>query len=323
MKKIFVLDTNVLLENPNSVIDGFDDNDLVIPLPVIEEADNLKHHSDTLGFNARELSRKIEECRENKVNIYSGIPRNKKGGLLRVVSIRAEAEQLNKTLISLEDVSIKPGLDLTVIDNLIILTALKIKLENTELETILLSNDSNVRIKASMLGIKSQECRDAKVDDESLSYTGMKTILLPLSYFGSFKTDETGLEQWIANDISNILPLTDFEEYNIHYNEFILFDVQPSIDTLKLTAKDLKKLKTVYRRIGNELVMRPLRFKQLYGGLVGKNLEQSCALDLLLDDDVKVVSLKGLAGCVTPDTKIRIRIKDKGKIIPIVDERKI
>jgi PhoH-like ATPase len=299
-KKIFVLDTNILLENPNCITEGFEDNDLVIPLPVLEEVDSKKHMSDTIGYFAREISRKVEECRQNSINIFTGVKRNEKGGLLRIVPIGSEAEELNKSPIKLDYIEgtlLRPGMDLTIIDNLIILTALKIKKENTQTETIVLSNDSNVRIKASMLGIKAQEYRDVKVDDKSMGYTGMQVIKLPLSFYGSMRNDGAGNMYWEANEKQDVIPISDFEEYNIQPNEFVLFDVLCNEgDDEIVTAKDIKKLKKIYRRIGDELVFRQLKNQKMFGGIVGKNLEQTCAIDLLLDDDVKVVSLKSQAG---------------------------
>jgi PhoH-like ATPase len=305
MVKNYVLDTNVLLSNSNLITEAFDDNNLIIPLPVIEELDRLKERGDTVGYNAREVLRQIEKCREHKIDFVAGIKRNDRGGLLRILPIRNEAPNLNTRNLTIttesRTVSVSPGFDLDIVDNLIILTVLKIKEENLNIETIFVSNDCNARIKASLIGIRAEEYREQKVEPKILDYSGFQIIKKPLSFFGGFSAKRVKGEErieWVDFDIDEI-PMAEMDE-RIEQNEYVLIDVEPVGEELddvqRIDKKDYKKLKKVYRRKGDNLVLRPMKFSGLYGGFSSKNLEQSCALDLLLDDDIKVVTIGGVAG---------------------------
>ena len=317
--KNFVLDTNILLSDPNIIIDGFQENNIILPLPVIEELDDKKTKQDTIGYYAREVSRQIDFVRHDQTTIVEGVKRNELGALLRIVPIRNEAVALNEQKLQIGKKWISAGFDLTSIDNLIILTALKVKNENPDIETILISNDTNVRIKASIIGIAAEEFKEVKVESKHLAYNGYRTVKKSLDFFGSFGDEGV----WKGSELPNTLEITDLDEH-VEHNEFILLDV----DTTELDAsdtiskKDLKKMKSIYRRTGEIMTQRDLKTKGIFGNISGRNLEQSCAIDLLMDDNVKVVSIQGPAGCVDPKTKVRVRIIGK-KQTEIIDERKI
>lgn len=301
MIKNYVLDTNVLLSNPDLITSAFEDNHLIIPLPVIEELDRLKERTDTVGYNSREVIRQIENCRQHKIDLVVGIKRNDKGGLLRIMPIGSEAQNLNNRNLTIttenKTINLTPSLDLAKVDNLIILTVLKIKEENLAMESILVSNDCNTRIKASLLGIKAEEYLEIKVDKKVIDYSGFTTAKKPIEFFGDFGTRIVKGEErreWQERDLSEI-DTSEFEN-KIEENEFVLLDVCPESNVEALDKKELKKIKKIYRKIGGVLVRRDMKFGPLYGGFTSKNLEQTCAMDLLLDDDIKVVTIGGVAG---------------------------
>jgi PhoH-like ATPase len=148
-KKTFVLDTNVLVHNPNAVF-LFDDNQVVVPLVVIEELDNLKKYLDERGRNARAVSRLLDELRQGG-DLARGVTLPK-GGLLRVEM------EVNAPL--------PPALDADKVDNTILRTALGLQKRGEDVRFI--SKDINARIKADALGIQAEDFENAKVDIETL-----------------------------------------------------------------------------------------------------------------------------------------------------------
>jgi len=143
VKKQYVLDTNILLDNPDVIINGFEENDLIIPLTVIEELDNQKSRSGDVGYCARQAIRNIEFIRDSE-NVLQPMVRNELGGTLRVATItKVEREKYNEQ-----------GLALDKNDDIIILTAVKI-FENSKIPTIFVSNDASARVKCSMFGMPS------------------------------------------------------------------------------------------------------------------------------------------------------------------------
>jgi len=296
MKKIYVLDTNVLLDDPDCVIYGFDENDIVIPLMVLEELDVIKKHVGDTGFCARQAMRNIDKIR-NEQNITNKLVRNDLGGTLSVITLsKEEKERYNNDCLKLEKN-----------DDLIILSALKVRDQNKDIPTVFVSNDISARIKSSLFDIPAQHYKDGAVTKETVNYKGYRYINLPISFFGSIKDDKftpRRMPQKITFE-----ELAEFSELdNILTNEIILLTPEDNPYTSK---NEKKKLKAVYRCENNELVKRTLQYKAVYGNVVGKNLEQSIALDFLLDDNIKVVALSGLAGagktflsCVAVFTKL-------------------
>jgi PhoH-like ATPase len=279
-KKVYVLDTNVLLDNPDCLTDSFEENDLVIPLTVIEELDGLKKSPGEVGYCARQALRIIEQLRKDQ-NIHEGVQRNEDGGTLKVIPLTNEEKNSYNNL----------GYKLDKADDLIILTALKVQQDVGDLPCVLVSNDTSVRIKSSLLDIPAQFYKEGTVKKESLDYQGFKNVLLPLEFFGDI--DDEG--EFYAKRLPLKIDLSDIEEFleeDVVINEFLLLSPEDS----SIHKKKIKKLKAVYRYNGEKLVKKSLLSKDVYGGLSGKNLEQSCALDLLLDDSVKVVGLNGMSG---------------------------
>jgi len=263
---------------------GFDENNIIIPLAVIEELDNIKKESSQRGYAARQTLRNIDELRVD-LDIQKGVKRNEKGGLLRVVILnKTEMDSYNKI-----------GFRLDKQDDLIILTASKVKNEDTKIKTIIVSNDTALRIKSTLLDVPAEFYKDITIHKKFLDYNGYRTVVLPLNFFGEIAVKESGEEKWVPRELP---PTMELEEVglspdDINANEFILLECE---NDDMLTKKESKQLKCVYRYKQGELHKRNMRFQGLYGNITGRSLEQSCALDLLMDDDVPVVSLKSMAG---------------------------
>ena len=284
-KKKFVLDTNILINNPKCVIDSFDENDVILPFTVIEELDNLKT-KEGIGYSAREALRNIEKIRKDSIDIRTGVVRNEKGGLLRIVTMRDSIDELPIDILNIE------GFDISVPDNRIVLTALKISKED-DTETVFISNDCNARIKASFLELKAERYLDDVVPEEYLSYTGMRKVEMPLSFFGDVLDGKfIAKKNFYTIDINE----EPFKDMNIIENEYVLLDVNESeFEGIELSKKEKKHLKHVYRKTGDFLDYRELNHT-MYGGVRGKNLSQSVAIDLLMDENIKVLTMRSVAG---------------------------
>lgn len=245
--KKFVLDTNVILSDPNC-LNKFQDNEIHIPLIVIEELDKLKKGQDEKARNARSFSRMVDKLRA-KGSLAKGV-QLKSGGKLFIVNIATP----DKSKLPL-------GLNLDINDDLILYTALQIR------DSIVVSKDLNVRLKADGLGLLAEDYKadKIKVNDDKL-YSGHKIIEVPSEDLDSFRRDGILYRQ------------------GDYPNQYLIIK---SEDNTKNSA--LGKYSSKHGGI------IPL-IKSNVWGIKPKNAEQRFALDALLDDDVKLVSLIGKAG---------------------------
>ena len=158
--KHFVVDTNVLLHNPNAIF-MFKDNEVVIPFDVIEELDKFKTATDDLGRNARTVIRHLDGLRVTG-KISEGVPIPQTGGRIRVVLE--------------EDQQLCPGLTANTPDNRIICCALTLKQQGHRV--VFITKDINARIKGDALGLDTEDFEAQKVDFDHL-YTGWREISVP------------------------------------------------------------------------------------------------------------------------------------------------
>lgn len=161
MKKIFVLDTNVLLHNPSSIF-SFEENDVILPLAVLEEIDHQKRRQDEIGRNAREVVRILDELRQN--HSLASFVKLPTGGRLRI--------ELNHW----NSFGLPPALDGTKYDNRILAVCLALEKELSD-PIVLVTKDINLRLKANVLGLKAEDYSNDKVDFCQL-YTGTGEMLL-------------------------------------------------------------------------------------------------------------------------------------------------
>jgi len=166
MKKYFVLDTNVLLHNADSIT-SFADNTVVLPMSVIEELDKFKSHNDELGRNARHVIRQLDALRV-RGRIGEGVGMEG-GGVLMIYTETGRC--------------IDPGLDMRVPDNRILAVAYTL-LQKGE-KVIFVSKDINARLKADALGIEVMDFEKQKVNIDEL-YTGQRELPVPGSVVDAF-----------------------------------------------------------------------------------------------------------------------------------------
>jgi PhoH-like ATPase len=257
-KKSFVLDTNVLLHNPTALT-SFADNEVVIPIDVIEELDRFKARDDTLGLNARAVVRHLDALRRQG-SLSQGVPIPQTGGTLRV-DLQADG-------------AVPPGLKPDRSDNRIIGVAYR--LLKAGVATVFVSKDMNARIKSDALGIRTMDFEKEKVDFENL-YTGwVKRTAAAADVEGFRRTSALALTA-LGERASGLVP-----------NEF----VELVVDGGKAEAGELGRVSPDGQSI------TALRFEpgiKPYN-IQARNLQQRMALELLLDDAVELVTLVGQAG---------------------------
>lgn len=262
MKKTYVLDTNVLLSDPKSIF-SFEDNDLIIPMAVLEELDHHKTRLDEIGRNARQTSKTLDELRMNG-SLVDGVALQN-GATLRIVSIE------NSSFLKLP-----PELQSSKVDNKIIAFMLQLK-EKSE-ASILVSQDINVRIKCDSLGIKCQNYLKMRAtEDVDHFYTGVTVV----------ETSEERVDTFYSeNGLS--LTLDELKDKKLYPNQVVV---------VKNSGPDGKTTKSALAKYApeNDLIVPISKIEQAFG-LKPRNKEQSFSLDLLFDNNIKLLTLTGPSG---------------------------
>ena len=160
MVKTYILDTNVLLHNPGALF-AFEDNEVVIPMAVIEEIDNQKKRQDEVGRNARVVSQELDKMRESGC-LSTGVPLPS-GGRLRIELNHQDAVG-----------DFPPGFDPHKTDNRILAVAYSLSKQLVG-RVFLVSKDLNLRVKSDVLGIPAQDFYNDKVNYHEL-YTGAGVV---------------------------------------------------------------------------------------------------------------------------------------------------
>ncbi len=258
LHKYFVLDTNVLLHNPGALF-AFADNHVIIPFDVLEELDKFKKDSTDVGRSARSTIRHIDSLRE-KGNLVDGVKWNGHGGTIRVA--------LDSNLQPV------PGLNFDKTDNRIIAVAWHLKQQGKH--AVFISKDINARIKSDALGIITEDFENQKVDYESL-YSGYRELVVPPAVIDRLYSEKriNLTDPVLANLQPKLMP-----------NEYVLFKAGGEESQTGLA-----------RYVPSLAALLPLsRMKKAIFGISPRNVQQIMALDLLLDDDVQMVTLLGTAG---------------------------
>jgi PhoH-like ATPase len=252
-RKNFVLDTNVLLHDPRSIY-SFDDNNVIIPIYVIEEIDKFKRELSELGRNARLVARYLDGFRaEGSLGEGVAMPG---GGLLRVCFSTRDLPR-----------SMADG---QLMDNRILAVALDIRDQDPSLPTVFITKDIGLRIRADALGLSAQDYDSERVEITEL-YTGYSELSVPGDRVD--QVYKAGAE-------------VELPGQELSPNQYLLLkdEANPS--------------HTAMARVNGAGRAVPLMRTAREGtwGIRPRNMEQSFALDLLLTDDVKLVSLVGKAG---------------------------
>lgn len=269
VKKTYVLDTNVLLSDPNSIF-SFEEHDLIIPMAVLEELDRHKSRPDEVGRNARHVSRALDDMRASGASLVGGVPLPG-GGKLKIVSIDS---------IALKDMPIE--LQELKVDNLIIAFMVKLKRAGTEYyegfePAILVSKDINVRIKCDSLGLKCEDYLKMRVaSDPQKFFRGVEVVEL----------EEELIDYFYRNQKLD-LPDQVLKGRKLYPNQIVI--IKNTID-----GATVKSAITKVPALGKTLA--PIAKYDNVFGLKPRNKEQSFSLDLLFDPEIKLLTLVGPSG---------------------------
>ncbi|MFH1223506.1 MAG: PhoH family protein [Pseudomonadota bacterium] len=259
-KKTFVLDTNVLLFDSMAIM-KLGANDIVIPITVIEEIDKFKKDLNENGRNARHISRFLDEMRR-RGSLLNGVQLDNKGTLYVDLP---DDNQSHPALSMFEG---------KTADNTILLTALKHKTMDTRKEVVFITKDTNLRIKADLLGVKSvdYEPGDQKIDE---LYSGTRYVECTKTHIDNFFKEKK-------------LPLTGLKNTTgIRPNEYVI---------LKDVTEQSHTALGRYDANSNMIVQLLRGVVDGVWGIIPRNVEQIFALDMLLNQDMQLVSLIGKAG---------------------------
>jgi PhoH-like ATPase len=260
--KNYILDTNVLLHDPNALL-NFEENHVVIPIEVIEEIDRFKRESSELGQNARQVSRMLDGFRgEGSLSEGVKLPN---GGELKIAFYKNGNGSGNGHANG--DSHIVNG---NSVDNRILLLAANVQKHQPKNATILVSKDINLRIKADALGLQAEDYETDRVFLTDL-YTGMIEMTVGADKIAAFRADGE-------------LALETGKKYSP--NEFC---------TLVDEANPKKAALTKVDATGTKLVPI-IDCREGVWGIKPRNREQHYAFDALLDDRIKLVTLMGKAG---------------------------
>jgi PhoH-like ATPase len=252
-KKVFVLDTNVLLHDPMAIF-HFQEHEVVIPIVVIEEIDTFKKDQTEIGRNARNVSRQLDKLRALG-NLATGVPLEGGGSL----KVDVASHPLDLTLTSL---------DKHKADNQILACALE-QLKTRKEKVVMVSKDTNLRIKADALGLSAEDYTTDRVALDEL-YTGT----------ASWTVDPVKVDMLFDG---GLLPE---EDQALNPNQFVTL--------VDRTNESHTALGRYYAADGR---VHPLkRLEMPPWGVKPRNREQQFALDLLLDDSIQVITLMGKAG---------------------------
>ena len=257
-KKLFILDTNVLLFDHTSIY-SFEENDVVIPMVALEELDKFKRGNDHINYEARQFVRELDELTSKSGRFFhEGVELGDRRGRLYVFY-----EQ--KTSAKIESI-----LTLKKADNQIIELALYLKEKFPERTIVLVSKDINLRMKALAFNIEAEDYQTGKVIDVDKLYSGKNTVTgVPSEVIDSlYKDGRVGKEGLDGS----IIPVTN--EYFILKNE--------SKSALAFYNKETGEFERVEK-------------KNCYG-IRPRNAEQTFSLDAMSRDDISLVALTGKAG---------------------------
>ncbi len=251
--KNYILDTNVLLHDPDSIL-SFTDNSVLIPIEVIEEIDRFKRESSELGQNARTVSRMLDGFRGTG-SLSAGV-KLPNGGKLKI-AFHKNGESA-------------PGFNSHTVDNRILALAASIQKAQPKNATILVSKDINLRIKADALGLAAEDYETDRVFIRDL-YTGTVDLTVSAEKMAAFRANGE-------------LELNGGKKY--YPNEYCTLSEESNPKRTALTKVDATGTKLVPIIDNREGVW----------GIKPRNREQHYALDALLDDRIKLVTLMGKAG---------------------------
>ena len=259
-KKNYVIDTSVFLSDADALF-SFANNDIFIPLKVLEEVDGHKKRQDSVGFHARKFIKHLDGLRANG-SLNKGVRPTQGKGIIKV----CDADY--------SDV-LPRSLDLAIADHIILASALKVQKEWTKRKTVVVSRDINMRVIANSLGLEAEDYETLQaVEDADKLYDGFEEILV----------DDQIIEHFYAGEE---IVLDEEQAVRLHPNQFLM-----------LQSSANPKKTALCRFNAPHLPLKPTlqKWPEISWGIKPRNKEQAFAFDLLFDDNVPLVTLIGKAG---------------------------
>ena len=278
-KRLYVLDTNVLMHDPTALF-KFEEHDVYLPMQVMEELDNGKKGTSESSRNARQVSRFLNELIEahGSTDVTRGIALQRPGGL----QLRGAA---STGCLRFQTGNFDAGkrFGAVVPDNAILGAILALKDEQPDADVVFVSKDINLRIKASIAGIASEDYEnDRALDDFSLLYTGATP--LPEDFWQRHGKD---LKSWTDKGRTYYeIIRSDDEDWYPNQFTFLPGDEQ----------SELKVTKVEGDRVTLRIVDDFRHSQHSVWGITARNREQNFALNALMDPDIDFVTLLGTAG---------------------------
>lgn len=255
VKKLFVLDTNVILHDSQCIF-SFGDNDVIIPITVLEELDQFKKGHGDLNFQAREFSRTLDDLTGDLLS-QSGVTLGPELGRIRVVLGHRMNERLSSAFL------------VDSPDHRIVNAALVLSDAHPETPVILVSKDTNVRIKAKAFGLRAQDYTRGKVESVDKLYTGKRMV----------DASEELIDALYRDNRVSVEMTPDV--------------VQPKANENFIFRSGSKSVLAMYEAV--EKVYQRVEKRKCYG-ITPRNAEQTFALNALMRDNIRLVTLTGKAG---------------------------
>jgi PhoH-like ATPase len=256
-KKLFIIDTNVLLHDYKCIY-NFEENDVIIPIVVLEELDKFKRGNDLINFHAREFTRELDKLSGDML-LTANIPLGENLGNLHIETGRDFSEKVNESFPERTS------------DHRILAIADYVCSTNKNKTVVLITKDINLRMKAKSLGITAQDYESDKVANIDDLYKGISVL--------------DSVNQELINKLYEIPDGISSEEFSLEQNltghHFYIM-------------KNNGSSALAHYNPSNKMIRRVI--KQTTYGIDPRNAEQTFALEALLNPEIQLVSLTGKAG---------------------------
>lgn len=273
-KKNYVLDTNVILHD-HQCIENFQDNNLYIPITVLEEVDKFKKGFDQINFNARAFGRLLDSRIKEAADISNNTKSKTKGLLTKEngLLINADGGKVFILTNGQHHPKVEETFKTQINDHRILSAALTLAEQSTDIPTILVTKDVNLRIKAMSLGLKAEDYTTDQVKNvEDIFSTN----------FHEVEVADSGIIDSLYMSKFEGIPISEVE---------LPFTPMPN-QTFVLKSHQ----STALVRVNNENERIRVIEKKTLMGITPRNAEQTMAFDLLMDPSLSLIAITGTAG---------------------------
>ena len=257
-KKNFILDTNVVLHDYKAIY-NFQENDIYLPMVVLEELDKFKRGNDQINYNSRQFARELDLIAENKDFVTKGAPLGEGKGKLYVITHQEWPEEMNRAFIEK-----KP-------DHIILACAISIAKKFPKQQTILVTKDINLRMKARAMGCIAEDYISDKVEN----------------------TDVFEKEYETFNNVdADLIDRLYSEKQGITAEDFNFKD---DITANECFVMKSSRASILARHVAESNMIRRVNKTRCFG-IEPRNAEQTFAMDLLTDKHIQLIAITGKAG---------------------------